>query len=71
MANSTLEDFVATERQKACAVCKLPPAVRKQIRERKEGVNLQQVSTWLRTLGHRITERQLSGHFRTGHERGK
>jgi hypothetical protein len=70
MSNSTLDAFVKTERQKTCPVCKLPPAVKKQIIERKEGVNLSQVSAWLKTLGTRITERQLSGHFRQGHDRG-
>jgi hypothetical protein len=68
-SNPTLDSFVATERQKACPACKLPPAVSKQIRERKEGVNLAQVSSWLKKLGYRVTERQLSGHFRQAHDR--
>jgi hypothetical protein len=71
MSNSTLDAFVKADRQKTCPVCKLPPAIRKQIVERKEGVNLAMVSTWLKTLNFRCTERQLSGHFRQGHDRGK
>ena len=68
---TTLDAFVKSGKIDACAVCQLPPSLRKQITVRKDGVNLATVSTWLRTLGFRITERQLAGHFRQGHERGK
>lgn len=68
---TTLDTFLKQQKLNACLVCKLPPQVRKQIVGRQPEVNLLSVSVWLKTIGHRITERQLAGHYRAGHERGR
>lgn len=69
MKKLSLDDYVKAERKKVCPVCKLPPGVKKEMAGRKSGVNLAMVGQWLRALGHRVTERQLAGHFRHGHGR--
>lgn len=67
----TLDAFLKKKKFDDCPICNLPAAVRKQIVGRPGETNLAVVSVWLKEIGYKITERQLSGHYRQGHERGK
>lgn len=69
MAASTLVDFARQERQKNCVVCQLSQDVRAQLRGAGDkGIKRPVQLAWLDSIGHKITDTELTAHYSGRHD---
>lgn len=69
----SLSQYLEVNRISKCNLCKLPAPVMKQLLGRRQrsngGPTVDEILSWLKSLGYKVTHAEFLSHVRAGHER--